>query len=113
MKIGKYLNLSMRIAKMGVKVMKAKCPDKRIIRVINMVKITVLGSYNQDITMITPKIPRPKETISGATMYLNPGGKGNNQANAAHKLGVEVLLIAKVGKDPFGMLQFNICNRKT
>ncbi|MHA1453455.1 MAG: ribokinase [Promethearchaeota archaeon] len=67
-----------------------------------MVKITVLGSYNQDITMITPKIPRPKETISGATMYLNPGGKGNNQANAAHKLGAEVVLIAKVGKDPFG-----------
>ena len=67
-----------------------------------MVKITVLGSYNQDITMITPKIPRSKETITGATMYLNPGGKGNNQANAAHKLGADVLLIAKVGNDPFG-----------
>ena len=67
-----------------------------------MVKITVLGSYNQDITMITPKIPRKKETISGAVMHLNPGGKGNNQANAAHKLGADVLLIAKIGKDPFG-----------
>jgi len=67
-----------------------------------MVKICVLGSYNQDLTMITPKIPRPKETITGATMYLNPGGKGNNQANAAHKLGADVILIAKVGKDPFG-----------
>ena len=46
-----------------------------------MVKLTVLGSYNQDITMITPKIPRPKETITGATLFFNPGGKGNNQAN--------------------------------
>ncbi len=68
-----------------------------------MVKITVLGSYNQDLTMITPKIPRLKETISGASMFLNPGGKGNNQANAAHKLGADVLLIAKVGNDPFGI----------
>jgi ribokinase len=67
-----------------------------------LVKITVLGSYNQDVTLITPKIPKPKETISGAVMYLNPGGKGNNQANAAHKLGAEVLLIAKIGKDSFG-----------
>ncbi|TFG21309.1 MAG: ribokinase [Promethearchaeota archaeon] len=67
-----------------------------------MVKITVLGSYNQDVTMITPKIPRPKETITGAVMHLNPGGKGNNQANAIHKLGGNVTLIAKVGKDPFG-----------
>jgi ribokinase len=67
-----------------------------------MVKITVLGSYNQDITMITPKIPRPKETISGARMFLNPGGKGNNQANAAHKLGADVLFLTKVGTDPFG-----------
>ncbi|MBN2157192.1 MAG: ribokinase [Candidatus Lokiarchaeota archaeon] len=67
-----------------------------------MVKITVLGSYNQDITMITPKIPQKGETVSKATMHLNPGGKGNNQAHAAHKLGAEVLLIAKVGKDFFG-----------
>jgi ribokinase len=71
-------------------------------RVKYMVKIAVLGSYNQDVTMITPKIPRLKETISGAVMHLNPGGKGNNQANAAHKLGAEVLLIAKVGNDSFG-----------
>ena len=49
-----------------------------------MVKITVLGSYNQDITMITPKIPRPKETITGAKMFLNPGGKGNNIAFPVH-----------------------------
>jgi len=67
-----------------------------------MVKITVLGSYNQDITMITPRFPRLKETLKGGRVFMNPGGKGSNQAHAAKMAGGDVFLIAKIGKDPFG-----------
>ncbi len=69
-----------------------------------MSKITVLGSYNQDLTMYTARFPRPKETLKNGEFFMSPGGKGANQAHAAAQLGGEVTLIAKVGADAFGQV---------
>ena len=69
-----------------------------------MSKITVLGSYNQDLTMFTDRFPRPKETLKNGEFFMSPGGKGANQAHAAAQLGAEVILIAKVGADAFGQV---------
>ena len=47
--------------------------------------ITVVGSINLDIVATGPKLPRPGETVTGATLARHPGGKGANQALAARR----------------------------
>jgi ribokinase len=65
-------------------------------------QITVLGSYNQDLVMFSPRLPLPKETIIGARFEMFPGGKGANQAHAAGRAGGNVQFIGKIGADSFG-----------
>ena len=67
-----------------------------------MSKIVVVGSSNTDMVIRTAHLPVPGETILGGEFFMNPGGKGANQAVAAAKLGGDVVFIAKVGKDVFG-----------
>jgi ribokinase len=47
-------------------------------------------------------LPAPGETILGGSFFMNPGGKGANQAVAAKRLGGYVTFIAKTGNDIFG-----------
>ena len=47
------------------------------------------------------RLPRPGETLSGATFARYPGGKGANQAVAASRLGAEVTFTGAVGRDSF------------
>jgi ribokinase len=47
-------------------------------------------------------LPAPGETVLGGDFFMNPGGKGANQAVAAARLGGEVHFVCKVGKDVFG-----------
>lgn len=65
-------------------------------------KILVVGSSNIDMVIKTPKIPTPGETVLGGDFVMNPGGKGANQAVAAHRLGSAVTFVGKVGTDTFG-----------
>ena len=62
-------------------------------------RLTVVGSINLDLVAKTERLPRPGETVSGATFSRVPGGKGANQAVAAARLGAHVGLIACVGDD--------------
>lgn len=67
-----------------------------------MAKIIVIGSSNTDMVIQSEKLPAPGETVLGGTFFMNPGGKGANQAVAAARLGGETYFIGKVGKDVFG-----------
>ncbi|MFL0162499.1 ribokinase [Aquirufa salirivi] len=67
-----------------------------------MAKIIVIGSSNTDMVIQSDRLPAPGETVLGGTFFMNPGGKGANQAVAAARLGGETYFIAKVGKDVFG-----------
>ena len=49
----------------------------------NRPKIVVIGSCNTDMVVKANRLPVPGETILGGTFYMNPGGKGANQAIAA------------------------------
>jgi ribokinase len=64
--------------------------------------IYVIGSSNTDMVVKTEKLPLPGETVIGGTFFMNPGGKGANQAVAAARLGGRVTFIARVGADLFG-----------
>ena len=71
-------------------------------------KIVVIGSCNTDMVVKANRLPVPGETILGGTFYMNPGGKGANQAIAASRLGAEVTFISKIGYDLFGLQALEI-----
>ena len=62
-------------------------------------RLTVVGSINLDLVARAERLPRPGETVSGASFARVPGGKGANQAVAAARLGAEVSLVGCVGRD--------------
>ena len=63
--------------------------------------ITVVGSVNLDLVARVERLPRPGETVTGATFERVRGGKGANQAVAAARLGANVRLVCSVGRDAF------------
>lgn len=66
-----------------------------------MTKICVVGSYVQDLTFKTDKIPTVGETRIG-TFKTGCGGKGFNQAVAANRQGIKTTFIGSIGDDLYG-----------
>jgi ribokinase len=69
---------------------------------MNRPKICVLGACNLDLVSFVPRLPRMGETLHGNRFHMGFGGKGANQAVMAAKLGGDVAMVAKLGKDVFG-----------
>jgi len=67
-----------------------------------MPRVVVIGSANVDLTVRLERLPHMGETVSGGEFYSSFGGKGANQAVAAHKAGADVRFLAKVGCDHNG-----------
>lgn len=65
-------------------------------------RLLVVGSSNTDLVIRTGHLPKPGETVLGGTFFMNPGGKGANQAVAASRLGIAVTFVCKTGNDIFG-----------
>ncbi len=63
--------------------------------------LVVVGSYNQDLVWRTPQFPKAGETCTGL-FSSGPGGKGFNQAMAAHRLNCPTTFIAAIGDDALG-----------
>lgn len=64
--------------------------------------ITIIGSSNMDMVVKADHIPEPGETILSGSFFMNPGGKGANQAVAVARLGGNAVFISKLGNDLFG-----------
>jgi ribokinase len=65
-------------------------------------KILIVGSSNTDMVIKTGHLPRPGETVIGGIFFMNPGGKGANQAVTVARLGGQAVFICKTGSDVFG-----------
>ncbi|NLF70592.1 MAG: ribokinase [Candidatus Anammoximicrobium sp.] len=65
-------------------------------------KICVVGACNIDLVSYVPRMPAVGETLHGTRFQIGFGGKGANQAVMAAKLGADVTIIAKLGRDVFG-----------
>ncbi len=72
-----------------------------------MPEILVVGSLNADLVVRAPRFPQPGETLSGEDLQVFPGGKGANQAVAAARLGANVSMLGRVGRDNFGDFLLN------
>ena len=66
-----------------------------------MNKVIVAGSIITDMSVIVNKHPSIGETVLGNNLSYSPGGKGANQAVSAKRLGANVKLIGKVGKNAY------------
>ncbi len=64
-------------------------------------RLAVVGSVNLDLVARVERLPRPGETVTGATFERIPGGKGANQAVAGARLGAAVRFVGCVGGDSF------------
>jgi len=64
------------------------------------ISIAIIGSINLDIVASVKIFPQPGETITNAVVRRFPGGKGANQALAAHRLGAATFMVGRVGNDP-------------
>jgi ribokinase len=73
--------------------------------------IVIFGSINVDLTVPVPRLPQPGETVLGGEYSLLPGGKGANQALAAHRAGGEVMLAGAVGADSFAGIALDLLRR--
>jgi ribokinase len=65
-------------------------------------KICVVGSSNIDLISKVPRLPKLGETMIGHSFHLGYGGKGANQAVMAAKLGAQVTMVTRLGRDVFG-----------
>jgi ribokinase len=61
----------------------------------------VIGSFVQDLAFTVGNFPAPGQTIIG-NFFSGPGGKGSNQAVAAHRQNIPTVFIGCVGEDLFG-----------
>ena len=71
-------------------------------------KITVFGSCAVDLMSRAPHLPVPGETVKGSRFVQGPGGKGFNQAIAAHKAGGDVTMITKLGRDALSQVPLGV-----
>ena len=65
-------------------------------------RILIVGSSNTDLIATVKSFPTAGETIVGKSFLQAMGGKGANQAVAAHKLGGDVKFITCLGRDANG-----------
>lgn len=65
-------------------------------------RVVVVGSANIDLLARVDHVPGPGETLLAGDLVTRPGGKGANQAVAAHRMGARTTLHAAVGDDEFG-----------
>ena len=64
--------------------------------------IVALGGMNMALIGTTARLPLPGETLQAERFYTAPGGKGATQAVAAARLGANVKMVGRVGRDIFG-----------
>jgi ribokinase len=65
-------------------------------------RIIVLGDILYDCFVWADRLPRTGESVIGYDNGFFPGGKGANQAVQAARLGAEVFMVGKVGRDFHG-----------
>lgn len=77
----------------------------------NRPKILVVGSFVMDQIVETGVFPRQGQTVLGGRFTKAPGGKGANQAVQAARLGADVTMVGKLGRDANGEEMLEACRR--
>ena len=62
----------------------------------------MVGSSNTDLVSRVPRLPRQGECLTGSAFSIGFGGKGANQSVMAARLGADVVVVTRLGRDVFG-----------
>jgi ribokinase len=62
--------------------------------------MTVFGDINVDLTFSSAALPRSGDDIAASAVVWGAGGAALNSATAAARLGAQVRLIGRIGRDP-------------
>ncbi len=73
-------------------------------------KVMVFGSFVVDLMARAPHLPLAGQTVKGSLFKMGPGGKGSNQAVAAHKAGANLVTVIKIGDDSFGKVILDLAD---
>lgn len=73
-------------------------------------RILVVGSFVMDQIVTTDIFPRQGQTVLAKTFQKAPGGKGANQAVQMARLGADVTMVGKLGRDGNGREMLSICH---
>jgi ribokinase len=65
-------------------------------------RICMVGSSNTDLVARIPRLPHLGECLTGDAFHIGFGGKGANQAVMAARLGADVAVVTRLGRDVFG-----------
>lgn len=65
-------------------------------------RVCVVGSFVIDLVFKVKRRPGPGETMLADDFGMFLGGKGFNQAVAARRLGADMCIVGRVGRDQFG-----------
>jgi len=65
--------------------------------------VVFISSIFRDLVAVSPRFPKPGETILGTDFFMGFGGKGANQCVMAARLGAETVIVGKVGDDEHGV----------
>lgn len=76
-----------------------------------MKKAAVIGSYVADLMAMAPRLPARGETVMGSLFRTGAGGKGFNQAVAAHLAGADVAFSTRLGRDAYAGLAVETMER--
>jgi len=74
--------------------------------------VAILGIFVADLAFRAGRMPAIGETIAGTGFKMGPGGKGSNQAVAAARVGANVTVISKIGRDDFGRVALDTWQRE-
>ena len=69
-----------------------------------MDSVVVVGSLNIDHVLKVKELPLKGETVISESYELHEGGKGANQAVAIGRMGIDVYMIGRIGKDTYGKM---------
>lgn len=66
------------------------------------IKVAIIGLSGQSIFLNIDKFHKNGETKQAKEIFVEPGGKGYNQAVACKRLGADVFYLSSIGNDDFG-----------
>ena len=64
--------------------------------------LLIIGLCGQSAFLTVDHFHRPEETLHASSLFMEPGGKGYNQAVAAARMGARVIFAGAVGRDADG-----------
>ena len=74
-------------------------------------KVSVIGLSGKSIFMNVDDFHKPGETLIAKDVFIEPGGKGYNQAACLLKLGANVSYLTSVGEDDYARSCFDYLNQ--